>query len=59
MQYQPPFVLVHPDFSEDFIVYIYGGEHSIAVVLTQKEKEQKAEHPIVFYSRTLWRYEAK
>jgi len=40
-------------------MYVYGGEFSVAAVLTQKDDQQEGEHPIAFFSRTLREYEAR
>lgn len=50
-------VLVNPDLSKDFIMYVYNSDFSIAMFLAQKDDDGKSEHPIAFYSWTLKRHE--
>lgn len=50
-------VLSNPDMSKDFIMYVYFGQHGIAMVLTQKDIQKGGEHPIAFHSKTLKDYE--
>lgn len=50
-------VFANPKFSNNFLLYIYSGQHSIASVLTQKDEEASRENPITFHSKTLRGYE--
>lgn len=50
--------LVNPNYDKDFILYTFGGEASISVVLTQLNKET-LQHPIAFFSEGLKDYEVK
>lgn len=52
-------VLSNPDMSKDFIMYVFFGHHSIAMVLTQKDAQKEGEHLIAFHSKTLNNYEAQ
>lgn len=52
-------MLSNLDMSKDFIMYVFSGHYSIAMVLTQKGMEKGSEHPIAFHSKTLKEYEAK
>ena len=45
-------VLVSPDFDKVFLVFSYALEHTIVVVLLQKD-DQGEEHPIAFFSKML------
>ena len=45
-------VLVSIDFEKDFLVFSYTSEHTVAVVLLQKN-ERVEEHPIAFFSKIL------
>eukprot|EP00253_Pinus_taeda_P009505 PITA_09505 len=45
-------VLTSPQFDKDFIIFSFSSEHSIVVVLLQKD-DQGNEKPIAFFSRTL------
>ena len=45
-------VLISPDFKKDFIIFSFASEHTIVVVLLQKN-EQGFEKPIDFFSKTL------
>lgn len=45
-------VLKNPNFSKDFIMYVYGLDKSIINILSQKN-DQEEEHLIVFHSQTL------
>ena len=45
-------VLVSPNFGEDFIIFSFSSEHTIAGVLLQKN-EQNEEQPIAFYNKAL------
>lgn len=40
-------------------MYVFSGQHSIAMVLTQKDARKGGEHPIAFHSKTLKDYEAR
>ena len=45
-------VLISPDFSKDFYIFSFASEHTIAVVLLQKNP-QGQEQPIAFFSKEL------
>eukprot|EP00253_Pinus_taeda_P030496 PITA_30496 len=45
-------VLTSPQFDRDFIIFSFASEHTIAVVLLQKD-DQGNEKPISFFSRAL------
>eukprot|EP00253_Pinus_taeda_P028572 PITA_28572 len=45
-------VLTSPQFDKDFIIFSFALEHTIAVVLLQKD-DQANEKPIAFFSRAL------
>ena len=45
-------VLTIPQIDKDFIIFSFASEHTIVVVLLQKDK-QGAEKPIAFFSRAL------
>ena len=45
-------VLISPDFSKYFLFFPFSSEHTVAVVLLQKNLEGQ-EHPIAFFSRAL------
>eukprot|EP00253_Pinus_taeda_P020569 PITA_20569 len=45
-------VLTSPQFDKDFIIFYFASEHTIAVVLLQKD-DQDNENPIAFFSRAL------
>ena len=45
-------VLISPDFTKDFYIFSFAFEHTIAVVLLQKN-ELGQEKPISFFSRAL------
>ena len=45
-------VLISPDFTKDFYLFSFTSEHTIAVVLLQKNNEGY-EHPIAFFSKAL------
>eukprot|EP00253_Pinus_taeda_P004841 PITA_04841 len=45
-------VLTSPQFDRDFIIFSFASEHTIAVVLLQKD-DQGNEKPIIFFSRAL------
>ncbi|KAH9296454.1 hypothetical protein KI387_040042, partial [Taxus chinensis] len=50
--------LVSPDFNKDFIMYCYASEHTLFVVLAQKNDEG-LEAPIAFMSCPLKNHELK
>lgn len=52
-------VLSNPNMSKDFIMYVFSGQYSITMVLTQKDVKKGSKHPIAFHSKTLKEYEAK
>ena len=45
-------VLTSPKFDRDFIIFSFASEHTIAVVLLQKD-DQGCEKPIAFFSKAL------
>eukprot|EP00253_Pinus_taeda_P019901 PITA_19901 len=45
-------VLTSPQFDKDFIIFSFASEHTISVVLMQKD-DQGNEKPIAFFSRAL------
>ena len=45
-------VLTSPKFDRDFIIFSFASEHTIAVVLLQKD-DQGCEKPIAFFSKSL------
>ena len=45
-------VLVSPYFNKDFLIFSYASEHTIVVVLLQKNNENM-EQPIAFFSKML------
>ena len=45
-------VLISPDFSKDFHIFSFASEHTIAVVLPQKNS-QGQKQPIAFFSKAL------
>ena len=45
-------VLVSPYFNKDFLIFSYASEHTMVVVLLQKN-DQGEEHPIAFFSKIL------
>jgi len=45
-------VLTSPKFDKDFIIFSFASQHTIAVVLLQKD-DQGCEKPIAFFSRAL------
>ena len=45
-------VLTSPKFDRDFILFLFASEHTIAVVLLQKD-DQGCEKPISFFSKAL------
>lgn len=44
-------VLVSPDYNQDFILFSFASEHTMAVVLLQKRDDH--ERPISFFSRAI------
>ena len=44
-------VLISPDYTQDFIIFSFASEHTMAVVLMQKRYQTK--QPISFFSRTI------
>ena len=45
-------VLVSPDFTKEFLTFSFASEDTLAVVLSQKNKDG-LEQPIAFFSKTL------
>eukprot|EP00253_Pinus_taeda_P026182 PITA_26182 len=45
-------VLTSPNFDKDFIIFSFASEHTIVVVLLQKD-DQGCENPIAFFSKAL------
>jgi len=45
-------ILTSPQFDKDFIIFSFASDHTIAVVLLQKDEEGN-EKPIAFFSRAL------
>ena len=45
-------VLINPNFSKYFYIFSFASEHTIAVVLLQKNPQGK-EKPIAFFSKAL------
>ena len=45
-------VLVSPNFTKEFMIFLFASEHTIAGVLLQKN-EKNEEQPIAFYSKAL------
>ena len=45
-------VLTSPQFDREFIIFFFASQHTIAVVLLQKD-DQGNEKPIAFFSRAL------
>jgi hypothetical protein len=45
-------VLANPNFEKDFILFSFALEHTIVVVLLQKD-EHNFENPIAYYNKTL------
>ena len=45
-------VLISPQFDRDFIIFSFASQHTIVVVLLQKD-DQGSEKPIAFFSRAL------
>ena len=44
-------VLISSDYTQDFIIFSFSSEHTMATVLTQKRDQ--IEQPISFFSRTI------
>jgi len=44
-------VLISPDYTQDFILFSFTSDHTMAVVLMQKRDQ--LEKPIAFFSRTI------
>ena len=45
-------ILISPKFERDFILFLFSFEHTIVVVLLQKN-DQGYEQPIAFFSKAL------
>ena len=45
-------VLASPDYTKEFLIFSFASEHTIAVVLLQKNKES-FEQPIAFFRKSL------
>ena len=45
-------VLINPDFTKDFLTFSFASEHTMPVVLLQKNPEGQ-EQPIAFFSKAL------
>jgi hypothetical protein len=45
-------VLISPDYTKDFLLFSFSSEHTIAIVLLQKNSEGH-EKPIAFFSKSL------
>jgi hypothetical protein len=45
-------ILTSPDYANDFILFTFASEHTIARVLLQKN-EQNFERPIAYYNKTV------
>jgi hypothetical protein len=45
-------VLASPDYTKEFLIFSFASEHTIAVVLLQKN-EESFERPIAFFSKSL------
>ena len=45
-------VLASPDYLKDFLIFSFASEHTIVVVLLQKNKEG-FKQPIVFFNKSL------
>ncbi|WP_258286124.1 RNase H-like domain-containing protein, partial [Escherichia coli] len=48
-----------PNLFKDLIMYVFSSKTSIATMLTQKDSDERLEHLVAFYSRTLRADEAK
>jgi len=44
-------VLISPNYTQDFILFSFSSEHTMAVVLLQKRDDH--EIPIAFFSRAI------
>ena len=44
-------VLISPDYTQDFILFSFASEHTMAAVLMKKKEEH--ERPIAFFSQTI------
>lgn len=44
-------VLISPDYTKDFILFLFASDHTMAAVLMQKRDQ--IENPISFFSRTI------
>ena len=44
-------VLISPNYTQDFIIFSFSSEHTVAAVLMQKRDQ--IEQPISFFSRTI------
>ena len=51
-------VLASPDYTKEFLIFSFASEHTIAVVLLQKN-EKSFEWPIAFFSKSLKDVELK
>jgi hypothetical protein len=51
-------VLANPDYMKEFLIFSFASEHTIAVVLLQKNDEG-FEQPIAFFSKSLRDVELK
>ena len=45
-------VLISPDFTKDFFIFSFASEHTVAIVLLQKNLKEQ-EQPIAFFSKAL------
>ena len=45
-------VLISPDFTKEFLIFSFASEHTVVVVLLQKNPEGQ-EQPIAFFSKAL------
>ena len=43
--------LISADYTQDFIIFSFGSEHTMAAILMQKRDH--IENPIAFFSRTI------
>jgi hypothetical protein len=51
-------VLASPDYTKEFLIFSFASEHTIAVVLLQKN-EEGFKQPIAFFSKSLRDAETK
>jgi hypothetical protein len=51
-------ILVHPDYTKEFIIYCYASEHTVSAILMQENKEG-IQAPIAFMSMPLKNQELK